>query len=383
MSDTDAAAFVTSVAAGAGIAAGTVIVFVDLRERTNKKGKAVGLLEATQSLDDLPAGMVMQRALLHVGDVMICRVVSRHRMPASVTDAVVRQWTASMNEAVRVDGVGAADAMLPAASSSSSSGTDAALVLVPFFAYERKTTSDLVSSIQPSRGAPGSAPSTQRWLDQKARLSAFCQATGCLPALVIEGYMEHAQTARPLGPMSEKRAHSELHEANRVHGLPFWNSASVHDTGRLLVRDARLLLESDDGSGGGGALLLPSGWTRLGTIDQLTQQAADGASSLVVRKSEQHTVQSWWRAALTLVPGVSAATAAALTAEWPTLASMQAAAQVRETTKGRELLVADVRIGADGKRRVGPALAKRLVERICPLADEADESVAKPVKKRK
>lgn len=221
MSAEDAEAFVDSVHASHDqVGPGTVVIFVDVRERTTSSG-TLSLSDAVSNVtDDLPPNVRVIRALLHVADAMVVRVVPANELPPGMPAT----WHRYMDEAVVMNGCGAHSVL-------AGSGTCS---LVPVFAYERKTTSDLVSSVMPGRGTVGSQPTTQRWLDQKARLSAFCSATGCLPALILEGYMEHAQTGRPLGIMQEKHAHAVLHAANRVDGLPFWNSAGIFDSARLV-----------------------------------------------------------------------------------------------------------------------------------------------------
>ena len=290
---------------------------------------------------------------MHVGDAMVVRVLDVRDVPNGVAGV----WANLMDEAVRISGIGASTALVPGGTA----------CLVPIFAYERKTVSDFVSSVIPGRGAPGSVPTTQRWLDQKARLSAFCNASGCLPAMIIEGYMKHAMTGQPLGIMQERHAHAVLHSANRRDGLPFWNSANIHDSARLLVRDAKMVQEDR---------LLPSGWMRLGTIAGLVQRAADGASSLVIRKSDQATPESWWRAALCLIPGMSANMANAIAADWPSLHHLQRAWAACVSTRQRVAVVADIRYTADkGKgRRIGPVVSERMIERM--FKDDADDEPA-------
>lgn len=356
MSAEDAEKYVASVAEGQGkCEAGDVVVFVDYRERTTQRNRT-GVLEALEGMrEEAKDGVRVVRGTLQVGDAIVCRVSS-----ATEAGAVPHK---ALSDAVSVDGCPADRALFGAENSKG-------LMFVPFFVYERKTVGDLVATLQPGRGSHGSVPQQQRWLDQKARISTFCAGTGSLPALVLEGYMHHAETGADMRGMLEKRAHSALHSANRVHGLPFWNSAHTHDTARLLLRDANMLH-----SGAAKDEATPSGWTRLGTTERLAQQAADGASALVVRKSGQFTVDAWWRASLALVPGVSAAKAKALTDEWPSLQAMQKALQGKPSLKAQKELVADVRVGG---RRIGPAVAERIVERVAG----ASESGA-PQKKRK
>lgn len=360
MSAEDAEAYVASaVQEHAGAKAGDVLVFVDYRERTTQRNRT-GVLEALQQLmEQAPAdnGVRVVRATLQVGDALVCRVAQGAEPGAAAHRAV--------SDAVTVDGC-------PAETTLFGPGNEQTLMFVPFFVYERKTVGDLVASLQPGRGAHGAAPQQQRWLDQKARMSTFCAGTGCLPALVLEGYMHHAETGEPMRGMLEKRAHSALHSANRVHGLPFWNSAHTHDTARLLLRDAAMLR-----SGAAKDQEAPSGWTRLGTTERLAQQAADGASSLVVRKSGQFTVDAWWRGSLALIPGVSAGKAKALTETWPTLQSMQQALQGQPSAKAQTQIVADVKAGT---RRIGPAVAERVVERV--LGSSEPQASSKKRKKK-
>jgi len=382
MSAADADAFVASVAAGQPpMALNDVIVYVDLRERKSKTAgiDLAGAVLAAAADEHVHVHVV--RAMLDAGDAIVCRIVPTNELqPGTLLppDRMAR----IMDDMIRINGVGAAtvlaqtprtpasvtESTISSSSSVSSSSAPAELVLVPVFAYERKTVSDFVASVIPSRGA-GGVPSTQRWLDQKARLSAFCQASGCLPAMVLEGYTEHARTGKQLGCMTEAHAHAVLQSANRRDGLPVWNTVGVHDTGRLLLRDA-CMIQKDR--------LLPSGWVRLGGIDSLVQRAADGASTLIVRKSEQGTPEAWWRGALCLVPGMSAGKANAVAGKWPSLAALQTAWRNCLTTRQRVALVADVTYSVDDKtkgRRIGPVVSSRLLERMYVSTDAIEDEV--------
>jgi len=135
------------------------------------------------------------------------------------------------------------------------------------------------------------------------------------------------------------------------------------------------------------------GWQRLGTIDKLVEQAADGASSLVIRKSDQATPESWWNATICLIPGMSANMAKAISSEWPTLHHLQRAWAECVSSRQRLDLVANVSYAAKGsksakERRIGPVLSQRMLDRMHQASavaeDETEErEKEKPRKKRK
>ena len=300
-----------------------IIIFIDVRERA--------LLAAMDRVHVSGAVYTVVSATLHVGDAIVCRQMQHDTAAAQ---AVVVH---ALNEAAVVASQGAGTAY----------ATRGGLALVPVFAYERKTPSDFVASVQPAR--TDTVPTIPRWHEQKQRLQAFCRLTGCLPALIMEQYVLHASTGQALGAMNIDQAHSVLHAASRRDGMPAWHAADLADTAKLLAKDARLVRDRQ---------LVPQGWVRLGTPGDREAMAAMGP---VIRKAGQFTPTQWWQAALTLIPGVSPGMAAALTARWPSMQALQLDLAACQSARQRQALIADV--PHDG-RRIGPAIAARLVDRV-------------------
>jgi len=187
---------------------------------------------------------------------------------------------------------------------------------------ERKTVADLEASILDGR-----------YREQKARLLTYCQQVGARPLYIIEGQLD-----RITGKFTEDVLRKFLNRLQLRYGVAVIQTDSLDSTASL----CRVLLEQ---------------WQKNPT----TFQPEDGA-----QKEYSHTVSVSKRAnredpkafaclVLQQCPGVSAPIASAL---------IEAFHSLEDTMKASESEMANVKITE--KRRVGPAVAKRLYNLLHP-----------------
>jgi ERCC4-type nuclease len=183
---------------------------------------------------------------------------------------------------------------------------------------ERKTAADLEASILDGR-----------YQEQRLRLLTFCQETGARPLYIIEGSLD-----RLAGRFTEDTLRKFLTRLQIRYGVPVFQTDSLQDTARL-----------------------------CGTLrDQIAQDAAvfkpeDGTQKAythtvsVVKRANMNDPAIFASAVLQTCPGISASVAdAILAACGGTLEGVWAATEAE---------LASARITE--KRRVGPAIAKRLL----------------------
>jgi ERCC4-type nuclease len=183
---------------------------------------------------------------------------------------------------------------------------------------ERKSTDDLEASILDGR-----------YREQRTRLTTYCQQRAARPLYIIEGPMDRLR-----GKLSEQALQKYLNRLQLRYGVAVMHTESLAGTAAL----CRLLAEqiSEDAA-----------------VFQATDPAAlaYGSTVSVSKRANREDPRNFASAALQGCPGVSASIAdAVLAAFGGTLRGVMAA---------DEAAVAAVTVG---KRRVGPAVAKRLVK---------------------
>jgi len=179
---------------------------------------------------------------------------------------------------------------------------------------ERKSTNDLEASILDGR-----------YREQRTRLTTYCQQRGARPLYIIEGIMD-----RLWGKLSEETLQKYLNRLMLRYGVSVIHTDSLDSTTALCKTLANQI-----------------------SADQAIFVAADPAAvsySSTVKVSKQGNMDARNFALCTLqgCPGVSNAVAEALLTEFETLTGVLAA---------EEAAIAAIAVG---KRKVGPAVAKRL-----------------------
>lgn len=202
---------------------------------------------------------------------------------------------------------------------------------------ERKTIADLEASM-----------SDGRYREQRTRLQAFAQETGCQVAYVLEGSLNSSHR------FSKEILLKWLVRLPFVHRIPYFQTDSVEDTAAF-VR------------------LVASRWIENPTDFRHGKETAY-VSTLKHTKGEQRdSPHIFLVSVLTCCKGVSANTAEALLRVRPTLAGLLAATEAE---------LAAVTVSA--KRRLGPALAKKLYGLLhatdtpvaaAPVATAAEETL--------
>ncbi len=183
---------------------------------------------------------------------------------------------------------------------------------------ERKTAADLEASILDGR-----------YQEQRLRLLTFCAQTGARPLYIIEGTLD-----RMTGKFTEEALRKFLTRLQLRYGVAVIQTDSLEDTARLcaILRDQiskeRAVFVPHDG----------------------TQKAYTNTIS-VTKRTNMEDPAVFASATLQNCPGVSAAVAAAiLKAGGGTMAGVWAATEA-------EIAKAPI----TDKRKVGPAVAKRLI----------------------
>lgn len=181
---------------------------------------------------------------------------------------------------------------------------------------ERKSTDDLEASILDGR-----------YREQRTRLTTYCQQRGARPLYLIEGPMD-----RLWGKLTRDTLQKYLNRLMLRYGVAVIHTESLDDTARLCRLLAAQIAED-------------------GAVFMAADPAAVAYTSTVAvsKRENRDNPRNFAAAALQGCPGVSAAAAeAVLTAFGGTLAGVWAA---------EEAALAAVVVG---KRRLGPAVAKRL-----------------------
>lgn len=209
---------------------------------------------------------------------------------------------------------------------------------------ERKTMADLVASRKPSQSS-GYA-TTVHLYDEFDRMRLFSIATGARPILMLEEYPAWLAAGSPaLRNFAGRGIHTMIHRAMFIKGICQVPTNGTLHSANTLWRDVIECQKSFE---------KPEGWMRLGF--------GEGERIVTVAKKSAQTAQAWWKNAINMVYGVTEAHAAAFCAEFPSagafinrMSSLSARARVNA--------VADVRL--EDERRLGPAIATRLLERLC------------------
>lgn len=185
---------------------------------------------------------------------------------------------------------------------------------------ERKTLLDLVASIKDGR-----------WHDQLARMRQFCDLAGNRAAIVVEG-LDGCDPV--IGGFPARSVHSALYGAFVRDGVSFFKTRDTNETAEL-CRHLLNVVESGK---------LPS--------------AQAGSPILRKRASLFERPEEVAKAQLRIVPGVSARISTELMRDFKSLYAF-----VRHW---RERDVAELADTVIGTRRLGAALASRLLVTLCP-----------------
>jgi ERCC4-type nuclease len=181
---------------------------------------------------------------------------------------------------------------------------------------ERKTVADLEASILDGR-----------YREQKARLLTYCQQTNSRPLYIIEGNLD-----RMTGKFTEDVLRKFLNRLQLRYGVAVIQTDSIGSTASL----CRILLEQ---------------WQK----DPTTFQTQDGAQKeyshtvTVSKRANREDPKAFVGLVLQQCPGVSAQIASALVTAFVNLEGVMKASE----TEMAGTMVTE-------KRRVGPAVAKRL-----------------------
>jgi len=180
---------------------------------------------------------------------------------------------------------------------------------------ERKTTDDLEASILDGR-----------YREQRTRLTTYCQQRGARPLYIIEGPMD-----RLWGKLTQETLQKYLNRLALRYGVSVMHTACLQATASL----CQLLAEQISAE--------PA-------VFVSTDPAALAYSSTVTvsKRGNKEDPKNFAACALQGCPGISAAAAEAILTAFVTLTGVMAADEAALTA---------VQVG---KRRLGPAVAKRL-----------------------
>jgi len=332
--DTDARA----AAYNAQFARDDIVVFVDYHEDRARNDTSFVAALRTAEVKRATAKIVQCR--LHTGDVVICRVEAH----GGDDDEEMR---ASIDTNIRLD------ANRPASSDlREPHSTQLAAILV----YERKTVTDLVSSIR----SASSVARENHLQSEITRQLEFCRQTGARPRLLLEGYLTYGVQRRPVGSMNEEGLHSLVQRLDLVDGVATVQTVDVRDSARTCLKDARFIGEKQ---------VAARGWLRLGTGEARSQVIS-------VRKADNYDVQSWYRGTVQAIPGMSSDKARLVVARYPNIRTLLAAFDACDDAAHRQQLIANLRVESGQRRRIGPAVAARVVERF--YAEPIDDAARPP-----
>ncbi len=217
----------------------------------------------------------------------------------------------------------------------------------PLMLIERKTANDLATSITSKPNAPG----VVHWPDQKQRIRNFCAATGCRPALLVEGYFKHVVDASPIGKFREDSFHSAVLNTVVNDGFVVLYTTNIPDSARTVLKTARYASEKE---------WTVDGWVRMGSGEK---QALDAVG---ISKADLWTPETWYRYAIWAVPGMGKNSSNDVCTAYPTMTALlngyrnaATPAAARKMLAGIELTQA--KLTKTGKR---PKLGKVLSERV-------------------
>jgi ERCC4-type nuclease len=180
---------------------------------------------------------------------------------------------------------------------------------------ERKTTDDLEASIMDGR-----------YREQRTRLTTYCQQRGARPLYIIEGLMD-----RLWGKLTQETLQKYLNRLALRYGVAVIHTDSLAGTAKLCQ-------------------LLATQITDEAGVFVATDPAALAYSSTVSvsKKGNKEDPKNFAACALQGCPGISSTAADAILTTFGTLTGVMAA---------EEAALAAVQVG---KRKLGPAVAKRL-----------------------
>ena len=181
---------------------------------------------------------------------------------------------------------------------------------------ERKTTDDLEASILDGR-----------YREQRTRLTTYCQQRGARPLYIIEGPMD-----RLWGKLTQETLQKYLNRLALRYGVSVMHTSCLQATATL----CQLLAEQISAEP---------------TVFVSTDPASLAYSSTVTvsKRGNKEDPRNFAACALQGCPGISAAAAEAILTAFGTLTGVMAADEAALTA---------VQVG---KRRLGPAVAKRLI----------------------
>ena len=188
---------------------------------------------------------------------------------------------------------------------------------------ERKSTDDLEASILDGR-----------YREQRTRLTTYCQQRGARPLYIIEGTLD-----RLWGKLTQETLQKYLNRLALRYGVAVIHTRTLQGTADLCQ-------------------LLASQISADATVFAATDPAALAYSSTVTvsKRGNKEDPRNFAACALQGCPGISSAAAEGILGTFGTLAGVMAA---------EEAALAVVQLG---KRKLGPAVAKRLYGLLHPTA---------------
>lgn len=326
-------------------ALGDVLVLVDTRERT--RARRDGTPGATALYESLVANVrgvvgVVARQLRASGDVIIARVDARTARPAAAVAAVDAAWVAA----------GVEPAALLA--------EPATQYAQPLQLVERKSLEDVAGSMTNTSDVP--AP--EHLGTQIAEATAFCRTTGARLALLVEGFQQASATGAPVGALTTE------HVRNRLARIQFTTQATIAQTIDVAESAATLLTWADVIAT---TPVAPAAWA--GVDD-------DEPPVLVRKRGANADARTWFtNVAMRTIDGLDDAADVVATALGGSAAAAVARLAAFASTSAAVAFIADLRAPSGARRRVGPAVASRVVARFRAVDDE--ESCGMGVKRRR
>ena len=312
---------------------GDYIIVVDTREQ----GGTLAELIRAEVTKEVPSNVCVHVRSLHLeaGDILVAAVNKRTTVAGTNDDADVVVASEAPVEATTT-------MLWPAGSLVVANDT----TIDPLVLIERKA-GDLVASIE-----------SGHLHQQKARKRQYRAETGCIPVLLIEGTHKYMPT-RGLVPQSGGRTHTRpfgyravrtlMNRARFRDNMFVLTPADLEHTAEEIVNIVRVLSEDRV--------------RRVTDIDALAQRSAD--IGVTVRKSDNKTPETFYvHSLLGGVPGVSKDLARAIQRVHPTKRALDDAYDACASLRDRETLLSAIERPGSGvkKRRLGPALSKRIYE---------------------
>jgi len=339
----------------------SIVIFVDYREygvlsSAHPAGRSDDVAFSTDLIDKLHFTDVARytcpvvRASLTTGDAVIARCVPRRMLGGSTAACEYSDDTLEeIDKCIKVNGQPAR--------------TWADMEIEPLLVAERKTLKDAVNSIQSKSDVPG----LNRDKDQVKRMEVFADRTGARVIYIMErAYQDVLERNMHGEKMSDISLFTSIVHKNVRDGMQTYPTTSTAQTAVLLKVLARFCEEKR---------VTADGYYRVG----------DGALSTgyTVKKGSVFTADGYWRAALSLVPGISGASASnpkleAIVKAYPHVTDLvKAYEKCADNEVEGKLLLENLEVPG-GKRtktgkvpRLGKALSARLYELFRPPTRDA------------